>query len=380
MSTRSFSTADAAKAHLAELQAAAGWRAPAAYGLGVATMSNAGDGSKVLDTYFPAPNCGENAGFIALALDVLGADAGAGTHEVNGEAIDEILGALEPIISDGGTHPNADAARTLRSVAQPAHAAVRKQVVLTVIERLDAAPVDTHDVFLRLHLLSTCKVRPHGLSLEGQFGLLNNVVWTDRGPFDPDTFEATRARLRAAGEPVTVLGIDKFPNLVDYVVPAGVRIAHGARVRLGAYLGEGTTVMHEGFVNFNAGTEGPAMVEGRISAGVFVGANTDIGGGASIMGTLSGGGKEVVSIGSGSLLGANAGIGISLGDNCVVEAGLYVTAGTVVELPDGSTVKAAALSGRSDMLFRRDSRRGAVVMLSQTAEWGGLNTDLHSNA
>lgn len=252
-----------------------------------------------------------------------------------------------------------------------------REVSLTI--DTDAKPASTEDAYLRLHLLSHRFVKPREINLEGIFGLLTNVAWTNLGPVAVDQVEAVRLRVRTSGRVLTVHGLDKFPRMTDYVVPSGVRIADADRVRLGAHLAAGTTVMHEGFVNFNAGTEGPAMVEGRISAGVFVGANSDIGGGASIMGTLSGGGKEVVSIGSGCLLGANAGLGISLGDNCVVEAGLYLTAGTVVTLPDGSTCKAARLSGRNDMLFRRNSISGAVEMLPQSAEWGGLNADLHAN-
>ena len=206
-------------------------------------------------------------------------------------------------------------------------------MLLVEIADLQDAPTSTEDVWLRLHLLSRRLVAPHELDLDGVFGLLTNVVWTSAGPCAVDGFEATRARLRAAGQHVTVYGVDKFPRMVDYVLPTGVRIADADRVRLGAHLAEGTTVMHEGFVNFNAGTLGASMVEGRISAGVVVGDGSDVGGGASIMGTLSGGGKAIISIGERCLLGANAGIGISLGDDCVVEAGCYVTAGTKVTDP-----------------------------------------------
>ncbi len=221
-------------------------------------------------------------------------------------------------------------------------------------------------------------MRPHGLDLTGIFALLPNVVWTDRGPCDVEGFETTRMRLRAHG-PLTVYGIDKFPRMVDYVVPSGVRIADADRVRLGAHLAEGTTVMHEGFVNFNAGTLGASMVEGRISAGVVVGDGSDIGGGASIMGTLSGGGKEVIRIGKKCLVGANAGLGISLGDDCVVEAGCYVTAGSKVTTPDGSVVKAATLSGADGLLFRRNSVSGALEVVARSGDWGGLNAALHAN-
>jgi 2,3,4,5-tetrahydropyridine-2-carboxylate N-succinyltransferase len=221
-------------------------------------------------------------------------------------------------------------------------------------------------------------VRPHGLNLDGLFGKLANVVWTNHGPCAVEGFEVTRARLRAKG-PVTVYGVDKFPRMVDYVMPSGVRIADADRVRLGAHLASGTTVMHEGFVNFNAGTLGASMVEGRISAGVVLGEGSDLGGGASIMGTLSGGGKEVISVGERCLIGANAGIGISLGDDCVVEAGLYVTAGTKVRLPDGTVVKAKEVSGRSGLLFRRNSQTGAVEVVAREGHGIQLNEALHAN-
>jgi len=259
---------------------------------------------------------------------------------------------------------------------------VRVEVVRTVVD-LDTPPADTADAYLRLHLLSHRLVAPHGQNLDRIFAVLPNVVWTDRGPCAVDGFETTRARLRAAtGVPVTVLGVDKFPRMVDYVVPSGVRIADADRVRLGAHLAPGTTVMHEGFVNYNAGTLGTSMVEGRISAGVVVGDGSDIGGGASIMGTLSGGGREVVSIGRRSLLGANAGVGIPLGDDCVVEAGLYVTAGTKVTLlVDGETkvVKARDLAGADGVLFRRNSLTGGVEAVARQGSGVELNAALHAN-
>jgi len=254
---------------------------------------------------------------------------------------------------------------------------VRRVTLRTVLASLADPPGDVPDAYLRLHLLSHRLVAPQGLNVEGMFAVLTNVVWTSVGPCAVDDFEATRMRLRAAGMQVTVFGVDKFPRMVDYVVPSGVRVADADRVRLGAHLAPGTTVMHEGFVNFNAGTLGVSMVEGRITAGVVVGDGSDIGGGSSIMGTLSGGGTEVVRIGEHCLLGANAGIGISLGDNCVVEAGLYVTAGTKVTLPDGSVVPARELSGRDEVLFRRNSVTGAVEALPRSGSWGGLNVTLH---
>jgi 2,3,4,5-tetrahydropyridine-2-carboxylate N-succinyltransferase len=319
-----------------------------ANGVGLATLT--ADGT-VLDTWYPAP---------ALSSADQG---GTGTQQIG---VLELEGLLGP---DYSGLVRSDEARGVRVVA-----------VATTIADLSAPPVDAHDVYLRLHLLSARLVRPRSIDLDGVFGLLANVAWTSAGPVLASELDAVRARTRvAAGGHLTVFGVDKFPRMVDYVVPAGVRIADADRVRLGAHLAEGTTVMHEGFVNYNAGTLGPSMVEGRISAGVVVDADSDIGGGASIMGTLSGGGKQVISIGKGCLLGANAGIGISLGDGCVVEAGCYVTAGSKVVLPDGSTVKAGELSGRDGLLFRRNSVNGALEALPRNGDWGSLNTALHAN-
>ena len=257
---------------------------------------------------------------------------------------------------------------------------VRTLVVRTVIDDLSEPPADAYDVYLRLHLLSHRLVPPHGLNLAGIFGLLSNVVWTSIGPCAVPGFESVRARARAAGKVVAVTSIDKFPRMTDYVVPSGVRIADADRVRLGAHLADGTTVMHEGFVNFNAGTLGTAMIEGRISAGVVVGNGSDIGGGASIMGTLSGGGAEVISVGENSLIGANAGIGISLGSDCVVAAGTYVTAGSKVTLPDGHVVKAAELSGQDGLLFLINSETGVLEARPRGERIGiELNADLHAN-
>ncbi len=311
-----------------------------AYGIGLATIAS--DGT-VLDTWFPSPTLGD--------------PPAAGTHRLTA---DELDAELAPLVGP-------DPARGVEVVA-----------VRTGIGKLAEAPVDAHDAYLRLHLLSARLVQPHGLNLDGIFGLLANVVWTNHGPCPVADFETVRLRLRARG-PVTVYGVDKFPRLVDYVLPSGVRVADADRVRLGAHLAAGTTVMHEGFVNFNAGTLGASMVEGRISAGVVVGDGSDVGGGASIMGTLSGGGKEVVSVGERCLLGANSGIGISLGDDCVVEAGLYVTAGTKVLLPDGNVVKGRDLSGRSGILLRRNSTTGAVEAVFRKGTGIELNAALHAN-
>ncbi|MGA8256090.1 MAG: 2,3,4,5-tetrahydropyridine-2,6-dicarboxylate N-succinyltransferase [Nocardioides sp.] len=272
----------------------------------------------------------------------------------------------------------------LSALATPDDArGVTREVRLVEITDLQGAPKDAADVWLRLHLLSHRLVQPHGQSLDGVFGLLSNVVWTSAGPCAVAGFELTRARLRAAGHHVSVYGIDKFPRMTDYVVPSGVRIADADRVRLGAHLAEGTTVMHEGFVNFNAGTLGSSMVEGRISAGVVVGDGSDVGGGASIMGTLSGGGKETISLGERCLLGANSGIGISLGDDCVVEAGCYITAGTKVTVLDRDgkpqVIKALELSGRDNVLFRRNSVTGAVEAVPWKGTGIALNEALHAN-
>lgn len=347
-----------------------------AFGVGVATITD----STVLDTFFPVVNLDENHGFMEIVAGVCGTGWMPGTLRLDRDTITSILAACAPLLDEGGPHPNAATLTRLADLgSRPTDWGTTTVPVLTAIRSLDDPPLDVHDVFLRLHLLSHRKVRPHGCNLEGIFGLLQNVAWTDRGPVSPERLEDARfAALREGGH-LVVHGVDKFPRMVDYVVPSGVRIADASRVRLGAHLGPGTTVMHEGFVNFNAGTLGTAMVEGRISAGVVVGDHSDIGGGASIMGTLSGGGTEVISVGERCLIGANGGIGISLGDDCTVEAGLYVTAGTRVTLPDGSVVKAVALSGQPGLLYRRNSTSGVVEALPTSGSWGGLNTVLHQN-
>jgi len=301
-----------------------------ASGHGIATISN----GTTLDVWFPAPS----------------------RSPLSGSAPSELVALV-----------GADAAR-----------AVTREIISIEID-ITQAPANAADAYLRLHLLSHRLVKPHGVALDGIFGLLSNVVWTSNGPCAVEGFEITRARLKAAYGHVSVYGVDKFPRMVDYVVPSGIRIADADRVRLGAHLASGTTVMHEGFVNFNAGTLGTSMVEGRISAGVVVGDGTDVGGGASIMGTLSGGGKEVISIGEKCLLGANSGLGISLGDNCVIEAGTYITAAAKVRLPDGEIVKAGTLSGASNLLFRRNSLDGSLEVVLRTGTWGGLNSILHTN-
>ena len=303
-----------------------------AWGVGLATVHDSG---AVLDAWFPAP-----------ALGARPADAPAVAE------LDALVGADEV-------------------------RAVRREVVTVEVD-LDAAPADATDAYLRLHLLSHRLAQPNTVNLDGVFGVLVNVVWTTQGPCAVEGFELVRARMRARG-PVHVLGIDKFPRMTDYVVPSGVRIGDADRVRLGAHLAAGTTVMHEGFVNYNAGTLGTSMVEGRISQGVVVGDGSDIGGGASTMGTLSGGGTDRVRIGERCLLGAESGLGIALGDDCVVEAGLYLTAGTKVTLADGRVVKARELSGQDNLLFLRNSVTGTVEARARDGHGIVLNSALHAN-
>ncbi|PBC81739.1 2,3,4,5-tetrahydropyridine-2-carboxylate N-succinyltransferase [Streptomyces sp. 2224.1] len=321
-------------------------RTTGAVAAGLATVTS--DGT-VLDTWFPAP-------------ELVGAPGPAGTQHLDDERATELLGAA-----------------VLKAIGPDPVRGVEVVAVRTVIASLDDKPLDAHDAYLRLHLLSHRLVKPHGQNLEGLFGLLSNVAWTSLGPVAVDQVETVRLNARAEGLHLMVTSIDKFPRMTDYVAPTGVRIADADRVRLGAHLAAGTTVMHEGFVNFNAGTLGTSMVEGRISAGVVIGDGSDIGGGASTMGTLSGGGKQIISIGERCLLGAESGIGIALGDECVVEAGLYVTAGTRVTLPDGQIVKALELSGADNILFRRNSTTGTVEARPNKATWGGLNEVLHSH-
>lgn len=257
---------------------------------------------------------------------------------------------------------------------------IRGEFFEITIKSVEEKPLSTEEIYLRLHLISERTVKPNEINLDGIFNLLPNVAWTSAGPVFPHKVDALRSLVAREYHHLTVPSIDKFPRMTDYVIPSGVRIADADRVRLGAHLAAGTTVMHEGFINFNAGTLGESMVEGRITPGVIVGKNSDIGAGASIMGTLSGGGKQKNSIGERSLLGANAGIGISLGDECIVEAGLYVTAGTKVKTPEGDVVAARELSGKSGLLFRRNSQTGAVeVIPTDSSRWGGLNTALHNN-
>ena len=355
------------------------YKRPAAYGVGIATIAPSG---QILDTRYPVVNTEEHLLPAAVLAQMLGRTSGTASYRFDRSQFESAVATLAPAEAcDEVDHPNLAAWRTMLEVtALPDPPGGQRVLVASFVDELTDAPVDAHDVYLRLHLLSRRLVRPHGVNLDGIFGKLNTVVWTNVGPFEVDGFEMARLRLESTGQRVLVDSIDKFPRMSDYVVPTGVRIANADRVRLGAHLAEGTVVMHEGFCNYNAGTLGSSMVEGRISAGVVVGEGSDVGGGASIMGTLSGGGKEVISVGKGCLIGANAGIGISLGDNCIVEAGLYVTSGSRVRLPDGTIVKARDLSGRSGVLFRRDSQTGGIDALPNGANpnWGGLNTALHA--
>lgn len=311
-----------------------GYLTSPASGIGLATCAGPGPDAPILDVWYPAPT-----------LDV-----------------------------SPTPQPHLEAA----TMTDPIRGTTTR-VLTTVIPDLSAPPAYVADAYLRLHLLSHRLVKPRTINLEGVFGVLPNVAWTTLGPIALDELTEVRFRARVADVALNVLSVDKFPRMVDYVVPSGVRIADADRVRLGAHLAPGTTVMHEGFCNFNAGTLGTSMVEGRISAGVIVGEGSDIGGGASIMGTLSGGGKEQISIGAGALLGANSGIGISLGDRSVVEAGCYVTAGSKITLPDGSVVKGRELSGQPDLLFRRNSVTGGLEAVARTGHWGGLSGQLHAN-
>jgi len=354
-----------------------GYEAPQAYAVGVATVGASGN---VLDVAFPHVNCDESWGTAAVLAKATGYRSGTQTYRLTSEVVDSAIADLSELATGDGPHHNLDSWELCNKTA--AHSALggERVVVACLIDNLFQPPVDAIDGYLRLHLLSHRKMQPNSMNLNGIFGLLNTVVWTNLGPFEPDNFEMTRIALRAEGHNVEVKLVDKFPRMLDYVVPSGVRIADANRVRMGAYLSEGTVIMHEGYCNFNAGTLGPAMVEGRISQGVVVGENSDIGGGASIMGTLSGGGTEVVSVGKNSLIGANGGIGISIGDECIVEAGCYITAGTLVTMPDGEVVKAKELSGHDGLLFRRNSKTGVIEAIAREgAGWQGLNADLHAN-
>ena len=334
------------------------------FAIGAGTKNSRGEW---LEVFYPTPLLNPDAVLAKLLTGVFGDDTDI-------EPSTEQLTALQTALEENGYNDLAASIDTLKSGNRP---------LIVVILKQDSAPATVPQGYLKLHLLSHRLVKPHGTDLTGIFGVLKNVAWTNEGAIDIDDLPARMLDARAAGRPLSVDCVDKFPKLVDYVVPSGVRIADTSRVRLGAYVGEGTTVMHEGFINFNAGTEGPNMIEGRVSAGVFCGAGSDVGGGASIMGTLSGGGNMVISMGEKCLLGANSGLGIPLGERCTLEAGLYITAGTIVTMLDenkqpSGKVKARDLAGKSDQLFRRNSVTGTVECLTnQTAV--ELNHELHAS-
>lgn len=335
--------------------------------LGTGTQNSHGEW---LEVYYPEPQFEPAASLTQAARRAL--DAPAGNAVVS--FLPEHCAPLAAALRDAGHEAQAQLAETL--------AASQRPLVATFLEE-DSPPRSTPEAYLKLHLLSHRLVKPHGLDLTGMFGLLRNVAWTSEGPIDVDELPARRLKARLEGRRLSVDCVDKFPKMTDYVVPPGVRIGDASRVRLGAYLGEGTTVMHEGFVNFNAGTEGPGMIEGRISAGVMVGKGSDLGGGCSTMGTLSGGGNITIRVGEGCLIGANAGIGIPLGDRCTVEAGLYITAGAKVVVLDGKgqevkTVTARELAGQNDLLLRRNSRNGRIECLTNKSAIA-LNEALHAH-
>jgi len=332
-----------------------------AFALGVGTLNS---NNRWLEIFFPHPVLAPSRELAAAVAEC----------DNNTPLSAEQLGRLEQALATAGESAEAALARQFRDSKRPA---------VAVLLREDAPPANVPEAYLKLHLISHRLVRPHGTNLEGLFGVLPNVAWTSAGAIDIEELPARQLAARLRGEVLEVSCVDKFPKMTNYVVPGGVRIAHTARVRLGAYLGAGTTVMHEGFVNFNAGTVGPGMIEGRISAGVQVGSGSDLGGGCSTIGTLSGGGNIVISIGEKCLIGANAGIGIPLGDRCTVEAGLFVTAGTKVTLLDidgrpVETAKARDLAGKSDLLFRRNSTTGTVECLTNRSAVE-LNKELHTH-
>lgn len=338
-----------------------------AFGLGVGTQNRKGEW---LEVFFSQPLLQPSSAILSAVQSALGYEGGNQAIELDAAR----LGALGDALEVAGAGEQAALARALNNSQRP--------LVATVLAS-DAAPTSVAEGYLKLHLISHRLVKPHGTDLNGLFGTLPNVAWTNQGAIDLEELPERQLQARLSGDLLDVDCVDKFPKMTNYVVPTGVRIAHTARVRLGAYIGEGTTIMHEGFVNFNAGTEGPGMIEGRISAGVFVGRGSDLGGGCSTMGTLSGGGNIVISVGEECLLGANAGIGIPLGDRCTVEAGLYITAGTKVIVLDDQgqqveQVKARDLAGKSDLLFRRNSTSGAVECKTNKSAVA-LNEELHAN-
>ncbi|WP_372861252.1 2,3,4,5-tetrahydropyridine-2,6-dicarboxylate N-succinyltransferase [Spongiibacter sp.] len=336
-------------------------------GIGLGSQNSKGEW---LDTFYPQPLLQPAAAVCTAITSVVDYQGGNAAISVNSEQMSRLAEALKA----AGDRGQADIAAQLATSNQP--------LVVTLLAE-DAAPSSVPEGYLKLHLLSHRLAKPHTLDLSGLFGVLPNVAWTNRGAIDLRELPQRQLEARLNGELLEVMSVDKFPKMTNYVMPSGVRIAHTARVRLGAYLGEGTTIMHEGFVNFNAGTEGPGMIEGRISAGVMIGAGSDLGGGCSTMGTLSGGNNIIISIGKECLIGANAGVGIPLGDRCTIEAGLYITAGSVVSMIDekgeqAGTVKARDLAGQSDLLFRRNSKNGAIEVLTNKSAIA-LNEMLHAH-
>ena len=337
-----------------------------AFAIGLGTKNTKGEW---LEVYYQAPLFQPSADIIAAAKDAIGYEGGNQAVEVDGGELEALATALEALAP-----AQAKLARACTESQKP--------VVITILES-DIQSESTPEVYLKLHLLSHRLVKPHGINLNGMFGLLPNVAWTNLGAIDLEELAEAQLQARLKGELLSVNSVDKFPRMTDYVVPTGVRIAHTARVRLGAHVGEGTTIMHEGFVNFNAGTLGVSMIEGRISAGVVVGNGSDLGGGCSTMGTLSGGGNIVISVGENCLLGANAGTGIPLGDRCTIESGLYITSGTKIQVLDDAknvveTVKGRDLAGKADLLFRRNSISGAVECVTNKTAIQ-LNEELHAN-
>lgn len=347
---------------------------PQAFGVGLSTVDSLGH---LLDAYFPVPNYCSNFGVVAILAHILGYTEGTHSYQITASMLEEALTCFLPFENDDQKHPNISAMRSILHVLHHQPDA-SKVGVISFIGQTDQDPGPRHvpDAYLRLHLLSHRLVKPHGIKLDGIFSVLPNVAWTSEGPISLDDLPNRQLQASASGRHLIIHSVDKFPRMVDYVVPSGVRIADASRVRLGAYLGYGTTVMHEGFINFNAGCEGPNMVEGRISAGVFVRKGSDLGGGCSTMGTLSGGGNVVISIGENCLIGANGGAGIPLGNYCTIEAGLYITAGTKV-LFEGRIVKARELAGQDYILFRRNSETGQVEAMIKKNEIE-LNQALHS--
>ena len=348
------------------------YRKPLAFGIGMATVSGAGE---ILDTFFPLPNYQQNFGIAAVMAEVVGHKSGTASYELEVRKLSDMLDYFHPFNRDGKVHKNID---TIKAVLSTVVGSLKVATVSFIDQpEHDPGPQTVSDAYLRLHLLSHRLVKPNEIKLDGIFGKLPNVVWTNEGPITLEELPERRLAAMVRSYPLCVTGVDKFPRMVDYVVPSGVRIADASRVRLGAYLGAGTVVMHEGFCNFNAGTLGTSMVEGRISKDVVIGDQTNIGGGASIMGTLSGGGKHRITIGRGCLIGANAGTGISLGDLCVIEAGLYVTYGMPV-VYNGVAMKAHELSGKDGLTFRRNGIDGCVKVFDKPNNVI-LNEVLHQN-